>query len=99
VDTRCAVDSDGDVDMEWDGDDDQEEDEEEKDVDEEKDEDEDDGKEPWTIGQGEIVNISADDVDLMVDNQPITLHDQAQEMGWHTPRPQPRAPAPLHQTP
>jgi hypothetical protein len=34
----------------------------------EKDKDEDDGKEPWTIGQGEMVNILPDDVDTVVDN-------------------------------
>ena len=49
----------------------EEEDEDEKDEDE--DEDEDDGKERWTIGQGEIVNSSADNVDTMVDNDPIVL--------------------------
>jgi hypothetical protein len=38
---------------------------------EEEDENDDDGKEPWTIGQGEMVNSSADDVDTIVDDQPI----------------------------
>jgi hypothetical protein len=55
------------VDMERDGDDEVEEDEE-KDDEEEGDEDEDDGKEPRTIGQGEMVNTSADNVDTMVDD-------------------------------
>ena len=43
---------------------------EEEDEDEEEDKDEDDGKEPWTIGQGEMVDISADDADTMVDDEP-----------------------------
>jgi len=50
------------------------------------------------IGQGEMVNISADDVDTMVDDQPIVLPEQGQEMHEHTPRPQPPAPAPRPQT-
>jgi hypothetical protein len=54
-----------------------EEDEQEEDV-KEEDEDEDDGKEPQMIGQGEIINTSADDVDTMVDEQPIVLPEQAQ---------------------
>jgi len=45
-----------------------EDEEEEEDEDEEEDKDEDDGKEPRTIGQGEMVNTSADGVDNMVDN-------------------------------
>jgi len=69
------------------------------DEDEEEDKDEDDGKEPRTIGQGEMVHTSADDVDTMVDNQPIVLPEQCQEMHEHTPRPQPPAPAPRPQTP
>ena len=102
VDAPDGVDLDGDVDMERDGDDDEEEDEEEEDEekeDEEEDKDEDDGKEPRTIGQGEMVNTSADDVDTMVDDQPIVLPEQCQEMREHTPRPQPPAPAPRPQTP
>jgi len=103
VDAPCGIDLDGDVDMEQDSDneeedDEQEEDEEEKDEeeedeDEEQHEDEDDGEEPWTIGQGEIVNISAEDVHTMADDQPIGLHEQGQEMREHTPWPQPPAPA------
>jgi hypothetical protein len=51
--------------------DDEEEDEnkdEEEDVDGEKDENENDGKEPRIIGQGEMVNTSADDVETMGDD-------------------------------
>jgi len=66
---------------------------------EEEDKDEDDGKEPRTIGQEEMVNTSADDEDTMVDDQPIMLPEQCQEMREHTPRPQPLAPAPRPQTP
>jgi hypothetical protein len=69
------------------------------DEDEEEDKDEDDGKEPRTIGEGEMVNTSADDVDTMVDDRPIMLPEQGQEMREHTPRPQPPAPAPQLQTP
>ena len=106
VDTPDGVDLDGDVDMNRDRDDEEEEDEkkdneveEEVGEDEEEDKDEDDGKEPRTIGQGEMVNTSADDVDTMVDDQPIVLPEQCQEMREHTPRPQPPAPAPRPQTP
>jgi len=92
------------VDMERDGDDEEEEDEVEEDEDEQEDKDEeedkdvDDGKEPQTIGQGQMVNTSADDVDTMVDDQPIVLPEHSQAMHGHTPRPQPRAPAPWPQT-
>jgi hypothetical protein len=68
------------------------------DEDEEEDEDEDNGKEPWTIGQEEMVNTSADDADTLVDNQPTVLPEQGQQMHEHTPRPQPPAPAPGPQT-
>jgi len=82
--------------MEWDGDDDEEKDDEreheeeveEEDEDEEEDQDEDDGKEPRTLGQGEMVNTSADDIDTMVDDQAIVLPEKGQEMREHTPRPQ-----------
>ena len=94
-----SVDLDRDVNMERDFDDDEEEDEEEedeemddaeaeveeKDVDEEEDKDEDDGKEPQTIGWGEMVNTSADNVDIMVGHEPIVLHDQGHEKREHTP--------------
>jgi hypothetical protein len=72
---------------------------EEEDEDEEEDQDEDDGKEPRTLGQGEMVNTSADDVDTMVDDQPIVLPEQGQEMRKSSPRLQPPAPAPRPQTP
>jgi len=111
VDAPDSVDLDGDVDMERDCDDDEEEDEEqedeeqedeeeeeEEDEDEEEDKDEDDGKEPRTIGQGEIVNTSADDANTMVDDEPTVLPEQGQDMCQHTPRPQPPAPAPRPQT-
>jgi hypothetical protein len=75
---------DGDLDMGMDGDDEKEEDEEEH-AEEVEDEDEDDGKEPGTIGQGEMVIISADDVDSMVDDDPILQPEQGQEMREHTP--------------
>jgi hypothetical protein len=45
-------------------------------VDKEAQEDEDNGKEPLTIGQGEMVNISADHVDTMVDDEPTVLPEQ-----------------------
>jgi hypothetical protein len=93
-----SVDIDGNVDMETDGDDGEDEEEEyekeEEVVDEDEEKDEDNGKEPRTIGQGEMVNTSADDVDTMVDNVPTVLPEQGQEMRDHTPRPQPLAPAP-----
>jgi len=92
-----GVDLDGDVDMETDIED--EEDEEEDDeleedmVDEHEEEDEDNGKEPPTIGQGEMVYTSADDADTMVDDKPTVLPEQGQETCKHSPRPQPPAPA------
>ena len=89
VDALDGVDLNGDVDMGRDGNDDEEEDEEKDD--EEEDKDEDDGKEPQTIGQGEMVNISADNADTMVDDEPTVLPEQGQEMREHTPRPQPPA--------
>ena len=111
VEAPEGVDLDGDVDMERDGDDDEEEDDEEEDEakedeeeveqedeDEEEDKDEDDGKDPRTIGLGEIVHPSADDADTMVDDEPIMLPEQGQEMRDHTPRPQPPVPASRPQT-
>jgi len=44
------------------------------------------------------VDTSADDVNTMVNDQPIVLPEQGQEMREHTPRPQPPAPAPRPQT-
>jgi hypothetical protein len=76
VDAPDGIDLGSDVDMERDGDDEVEEDDQEEDEDEE---DENDGKEPRTIGQGEMVNTLSDDVDAMVDDQPIVLHEQGQE--------------------
>jgi len=104
VDAPDGIDFDGDEDMDRDSDDEEEdneeeEDEEEEDEDEEEDKDEDDGKEPRTIDQGEMVNTSADDADTMVDDKPMMLHLQGQEMREHTPRPQPLAPAPWPHTP
>jgi hypothetical protein len=45
-----------------------------------------------------MVNTSADDVDSMLDDPPIVLPKQGQEMREHTPRPLPPAPAPRPQT-
>jgi len=109
MDGPDGIDLDSHVDMERDGDDKQqedeeeddegEEDEEEEDEDEEEYKDTDDGKEPWTIGQREMVNTSSDKVDTMVDNQPIMLPGQDQKVREHTPWPQPPEPAPQPQTP
>jgi len=68
MDTPDGIDLDSDVNMKRDGDDEKEKDKDEEDK-EEEDEHEDDGKEPWTIGQGEMVNTSADNVDTIVDDQ------------------------------
>jgi len=51
------------------------------------------------IGQGEMVNTSAHNVDTIVDDQPIVLPEQGQEMFKDTQQPQPLAPAPRPQTP
>jgi hypothetical protein len=112
VDAPDGVDLDGEVHMDRDGDDDEEEPEEEEhevkeheaeveeeDKDEEGDNDEDDGKEPRTIGQGEMVNTSADDDDTMVDDETTVLPEQGQEMREYTPQPQPPVPALRPQTP
>jgi hypothetical protein len=72
----------------------EEEEEQEEDVDKEKDVNEDDGKEPQTIGQGEMVNSSADAVDTSIDYQPGMIHKQGEEMCVHTPWPDPLLPAP-----
>jgi hypothetical protein len=68
-------------------------------VDEDDDEDEDNGKESWMIGQGEMVNSSADYANTMEDHQPPMLPDQGQDMSEHTHRQQPPAAAPRPQTP
>ena len=89
VGTPGSIDLDGDVDMERYGDDEVEEDKEEEDEeeeqgkeedeneeedeDEEEDETENDGKEPCTIDQGEKVNTFTNNLDTMVDYQPIVL--------------------------
>ena len=110
VDAPCGVDLDGNEDMEWDGDDEEEEhegeehegeeheEEEHGEEDDEEEKDEDDGKQPRTMGQGGMVNSSADNVDAIVDYQPIMLPDQGQEMHKFTLRPQPPMPAPRPQT-
>ena len=77
MDAPDGVDLDGDLDMECVGDNDEEIDKEKEDEEEVKDEgedeeeevDEDDGKEPQTLGQEEMVNTLADDVDTMVEDQ------------------------------
>jgi hypothetical protein len=83
VNSPDSIASDRDVDMQTDGDDEEGEDEKTEDVEEEEvdeneneDKNEDDGKELQMIGQGEMVNTSADDVDTMVDDQPIVLPEQ-----------------------
>jgi len=106
VDTPDSIDLDWVVDMERQVDNEEEEDEEEEDGKEEKevdedekeDKDEDDGKEPQMVGQGKMLNTSTDDVDTTVDNQPIVLPEQGQEIPEHIPRPQPLAPGPRPQT-
>ena len=80
-------------------DDDEEEDEEEEDEAEEEDEDGDNGKEPRTIGEGEIINTSACDFHTRGDNQPVVRPEHGQEMRKHTPRPQHHAPTAWSQTP
>jgi len=100
VDAPYGVDLNRNVDMERDDDDEEEEDEEEEDgeeedeeeEDKEEEEDEDDGKEPWTIGQREMLNTPANAVDTMVDDQPTGLEEQGQEMNEHTPMLRPLAP-------
>jgi len=105
VNALDRIDSDSNVDMERDGDDKKEEDEVDKDEeveeeeDEDKDEDEDDGKQPHTIGQGEMVNTSAGNVDTMVDDLPTVRHEQGQEMREHSPQPEHSAPASQPQIP
>jgi hypothetical protein len=74
------------------------EEEEEDDKDVEEDKDEDDANEPQRIGQGQKVYTSADDIHTMVDDQPIVLPEQGQEMCKDTPWPQPLAPAPRQHT-
>jgi hypothetical protein len=106
VDAPDGVDLHGDADMERDGVDQEDEEEEDEKWEDEKeeeevvvDEDEDNGKEPRTIGQGEMVNTLADHADTMVDDQPTVLPEQCEEMRKNTTRPQPLASAPQAQTP
>jgi len=98
VDALDGVDLDSDVHMERDIKDRKQADEEEKDG-QKEDENANNGKEHPTIGQEQMVNTSADDVDTMVNNQPIVLPEQGQKMSKHSPRPQPPAPAPWLQNP
>jgi hypothetical protein len=97
VDAQHGIDFDDDVDMQKDGEDEEDEvEEDEKEevvVNEDEEEDDDNGKEPRTIGLGEMVNTSADYADNMVDNEPTVLPEQGQERREPTPRPQPLAPA------
>jgi hypothetical protein len=82
VDAPDGVDLAGDVDMERDSQD--EEDEEEEDekeeevVDQDGEEDEDNGRESQMIGQGEMVNSSADDADTMVGDEPTVPPEHGQ---------------------
>jgi len=94
VDSPWSMDWDGDVDIERDGDNDEEDDEEEEDQEKEEDgdEEEEDGKQPQKINQGEMVNTSPDDVDNIIDHQPIVLTEHGQEMCEHSPRPHPLEP-------
>jgi hypothetical protein len=71
---------------------------EEEEEDEEDDRDEDEGKEPWTLGRGEMVNTSPDDVDTMVDDETIVLPNHGQERHKHTPPPQAPVATPQPQT-
>jgi hypothetical protein len=105
VDPPDSIDLDGDVVMELDGEnaeDEEEEDEKEEvvmDEGEQEDEDEDNGKQPWKIGQGEMVNTSADNADMMVDDQPTMPPEQGQEMREDIRRPQSPAPGQRPQSP
>jgi len=73
---------------------DEEEEEQEEDVDKEKDVNEDDGKEPQTIGQEEMVNSSAHNVDTTSDHQAIMIRKQGKEMCEQTSWSEPLLPAP-----
>jgi hypothetical protein len=108
VDAPAGIDLDGDVDMEWDGANEdeeyhKEEDEEDQYEDEEQDEDENDGREPRTIGQQEIPNPSADDVDCIVHDCPICQPEQGQQMCeltlWPSPPPLSLGPPPWEPRP
>jgi len=59
---------------------DKEEEKEEQDENEKKDEDDDVGKEPRMISQRGMMNTFADNVDTVVNHQPIVLPEQGQDM-------------------
>jgi len=114
VDAHYWVDLDGDVAMERDGDievqeneeqedeeveDEEVEDEENDDEDEEKDEAVEECKKPRTVGQGEMLHTSYDDVQTMVNDQPFVVPEHGLEMREQTTQPHPGAPAPWPQTP
>jgi hypothetical protein len=110
VDTPDSVDLDGDGDMEINSHDDDEENAEVQDVeqedeneeeneDKEEDENEDDHNKPLTFIQGEMIHTSANTVDTLLDNQPIVLPEQVQEIWEHTPSAQPPVTALWLQTP
>ena len=114
MDDPHAIHLDGDVDTERDGvdenkeneeeEDEEEEEEEEKeeegeDEDEKEDDDEVEGKDPWMIGQGEMVHTLADNVDTIIDDQPMVHPEYRQEIREHTPQPRPPATAPLPHAP
>jgi hypothetical protein len=105
VNAPDRVDIDSDVNNQRDGDDGEKKGEEKEaadeeyevkeqgeDQDEEEDKDEDDGKDTQTIGQGEMVYTSADNVDNMVDDQAMVLPEQCQKIRKDTAWPQLRAP-------
>jgi len=75
-----------------------EDEEDNEDEEEEEDENKNDSKEPRIIGQEGMVNTSAANVETMVGDQPIMLHEQGQEMREHTLWPQPVASASRPQT-
>jgi len=70
--------------MESDGEDEQdqekEDEKEEVVVDEDVEEDEDSGKEPRTMGQGEMVNTLVDDADTMVEDEETVQPNDVQDM-------------------
>jgi len=51
------------------------------------------------IGQGGMVNTSADVINIMVDDEPTVLPEQGQKIPEHTLQPQPLVPAQRAQTP
>jgi hypothetical protein len=91
--------------MERDSDNAEEKDEEEENEEEKHEEKEDEekvdeqdknadyGKEPRTIGQGEMENVSTDNADTIVHDEPTVLPEQGQDICKHTARPHPAGPA------